>query len=172
MDRLSNNLSSRSIEGSVSSNSSSLSLSGLNRMINNSILTSVNLYSFGSSVNSRLYISLSNSQLSWNININISGGWLVINDRFLVNSLCIYRSFYNFSSNYRSLNNSLSNNRLFDNSLSNNWLTDNFSGDNRSTLNSLSRGNYRFAEKNLSIYKFRFTHRSGYFSLLNLLQLS
>ena len=73
VNRLGYNFSCRSIESSVSVNNSSLSLSSLSRVVNNSILSSINLNSFGFGVNGRLYISLSNSQLSWNININSSG---------------------------------------------------------------------------------------------------
>jgi len=157
VNRLGYNFSCRSIESSVSVNNSSLSLSSLSRVVNNSILTSINLNSFGFGVYSRLYISLSNSQLSWNININSSGWSLVINNWLSIHSLGVYWSLNNLSSYNWSLNNSLSNDRLFNNSSSYDRLWDDFSGNNRSALNLLSLSNNRLAEKNISAYNLRLT---------------
>ncbi|MCP4264677.1 MAG: hypothetical protein GY777_03715 [Candidatus Brocadiaceae bacterium] len=121
-----------------------LDRSGDGRVVNCSRISSVNLNGFGSGVDGWLHESLSNGKLSWDVNVNGSGGRLVINDRIFLNSLSINWSFYNFPSNDRGLYDSLSDNRLTDDSLSNNWLTNNFSSYNRFAFNSLSMSNYWF----------------------------
>ena len=121
-----------------------LNWSGNSWMINGSSFTSINLNLFSLSMDSWLNKSLSNSELSWNVNVDRSGGGLVVDNRIFLNSLSINWSFYNFSSNNWSLYNSLSDDRLLNNSLSDNRLTDNFSSNNRFAFNSLSMSNDRF----------------------------
>ena len=88
-------------------------------VINSSSISSINLYSFGSGMNSRLNISFSNSNLSRNIYINTSCGGLIVNNCISCNSLGINWSLNNLFSDHWSLYNSLFDDRLRDDSLCN-----------------------------------------------------
>lgn len=144
MDRLGDIFFSRSSESLHVVMGFSLDRSGDRRMVNSSGLSSINLNLFSFGMDGRLNISFSDGELSWNVDVNSSGGGLVVNNSIFLNSLSINWSFYNFSSYNRSLYNSLSNNWLLNNSLGDDRLTNNFSGHNRFAFNSLSMSNNWF----------------------------
>lgn len=127
IDRLSKNFFSRSLEIFVDLLIVNLWLSSLSRMINSSCLSSLNIQLFSYCFYSRLNKLFSDSDLSWNINWNISSCGLVINNRVSVNSLSVHWSRNNFLSDDWGLNNSLSDNWLGYQSLSDNWLGNDFS---------------------------------------------
>lgn len=127
--------------------------SSLYRSIIDLGLTSIDLKLYIFSQYSWLNILFSNSSLSWYINRYSFSFDFTINDRFLIFSFGIDRSWYNLFSNDRCLYYSLFNDWLLNYSLSNNRLRNNFSSYNWFRYNLLSLSNNWFRIKYFSTNK-------------------
>lgn len=141
---LSYDFSSRSLDSSKFSSWSSLKRLSNWSISHSSGWTSIYIYYLFSSMNSRLHKLFSNGDLSRHWHINRLNSSSLIDNRFIGNSLCIYRSSNNFSPNNRGLNNSLSNDRLRNQFLSNNGLWYHLSSNNRFGNQLLSLSNHWF----------------------------
>lgn len=126
--------------------------SSLYRSVINLSLSSVNLKLYVFSQYSWLNILFSNGSLSWYINRNSFSFNFIINNRFIILSFGVYRSWNNLFSNDRCLYYSLFNDWLLNNSLGNNWLRNYFSSYNWFRYNLLCLSNNWFGVKNFSSY--------------------
>ncbi len=91
-------------------------------------LSSVNVDYLFNSLDGRLNVSLSNSNLSRNFNVDGFAFGLVVDDSVSGDSLSVNWSVDDFSSLYWSLNNSLNDCWLLNDSLGDYWLRNDFSG--------------------------------------------